>query len=283
MEPELAARRGAREDDCVSGAFSVVSGAGSRKRIEMAVGSFLRRHRANWILALAAGVFLAGVGAFGTGAAPMRLLYPYWLCVMLLGAAIGSVSVDLFHVRGWLEERTWLKGAALTFVISAPQTVVVWAISNAVFDDPWRPAGLVSLLPAVLLVSAAFVTLHLVLGREPALTRAVESPTPVQPRFFERLPLRLRGAELYAVQADDHYLRLHTSRGSHLILMRLADAVEELAGVEGAQTHRSWWVAKDAVLDAVCARGRAELTLKGGARVPVSRTYTPALRRDRWF
>lgn len=249
----------------------------------MAFTSFVQRHRANWILAVAAGVFLAGVGAFGTGEAPGRLLYPYWLCIMLVGATIVSLSVDLFHVRGWLEERPWLKGAALTLVISAPQTFVVWATSNAVFDDPWRPGTLLSLVPAVLLVSAAFVTLHLLLGREPALTHAIETPTPRQPTFLERLPLRLRGAELYAVQAEDHYLRLHTSRGSALILMRLADAVEELEGVEGAQTHRSWWVAKEAVIDAMYGRGRAELTLKGGARVPVSRTYTPALRRDRWF
>ncbi|MFN4104010.1 MAG: hypothetical protein ACK4GB_06940, partial [Tepidimonas sp.] len=33
------------------------------------------------------------------------------------------------------------------------------------------------------------------------------------PRFLERLPAKLRGAELYAVEAQDHYLRLHTSRG----------------------------------------------------------------------
>ncbi|MFX8624480.1 LytTR family DNA-binding domain-containing protein, partial [Acinetobacter baumannii] len=70
------------------------------------------------------------------------------------------------------------------------------------------------------------------------------------PRFLERLPLKLRGAEIYAVEAEDHYLRLHTSRGSDLILMRLSDAIVELEGLEGARTHRSWWVAKGAVRDA---------------------------------
>ena len=65
--------------------------------------------------------------------------------------------------------------------------------------------------------------------------------------FLDRLPLRLRGATIRAVQAEDHYLRLHTDRGSDLILMRLSDAVSELEGLEGARTHRSWWVAREAV------------------------------------
>ena len=53
-------------------------------------------------------------------------------------------------------------------------------------------------------------------------------------KFLDRIPLKLRGGELYAVQAEDHYLRLHTSKGSDLILLRLADAVAELEGIEGA-------------------------------------------------
>ena len=66
-------------------------------------------------------------------------------------------------------------------------------------------------------------------------------------RFMERLPPKLKGAVIYAVSAEDHYLRLHTSKGSDLILMRMGDAITELDGLEGAQTHRSWWVARDAV------------------------------------
>ena len=39
--------------------------------------------------------------------------------------------------------------------------------------------------------------------------------------------------------------------------MRLSDAVEELEGLEGAQTHRSWWVARDAVRGVERGDGRA--------------------------
>src|SRR5690606_2357246 len=102
-------------------------------------------------------------------------------------------------------------------------------------------------------------------------------------RFLERLPPKLRGARLIAVQAEDHYLRLHTDRGSDLILMRLADALIELEGLEGAQTHRSWWVAKGAVASVARGDGRAALTLENSAVAPVSRRYAKALREAGWW
>ena len=65
--------------------------------------------------------------------------------------------------------------------------------------------------------------------------------------------------------------------------MRLADAVAELEGLEGAQVHRSWWVARDAVVGVTRGDGRATLTLKGGVTAPVSRRYAPALRKAGWY
>lgn len=244
---------------------------------------FLRRHQANWLLAVSASIFLAGVGAFGSGDAPLVLRLSYWFLVMLSGATVLALVVDQFQERGWLEEEAWLKGAALALLISFPQTVMVWAATNWFFDDPWRPARTIGMYPQVLLVTAAYMILHLVLGRAPRRTHAQAPEGRAEPAFLERLPRRLRGAELYAVEAEDHYLRLHTSRGADLIAMRLTDAVDELEGVEGAQVHRSWWVARNAVQHAVRRRGRALLTLKGGLQVPVSRTYAPALRRAHWL
>ena len=78
-------------------------------------------------------------------------------------------------------------------------------------------------------------------------------------------------------------LRIHTDRGSDLILMRLSDAVEELEGLEGAQTHRSWWVAREAVRAVERGDGRATLTLDGGLSAPVSRRYARMLRDAEWW
>ena len=117
--------------------------------------------------------------------------------------------------------------------------------------------------------------------QRPRETHAATGDAP--PRFVDRLPLKLKGAEIYAVSAEDHYLRIHTDRGSDLILMRLADAVGELEGLEGAQTHRSWWVAKSAVVEVKRGNGRATLTLSNGLQAPVSRRFSAELREDGWY
>lgn len=65
--------------------------------------------------------------------------------------------------------------------------------------------------------------------------------------------------------------------------MRLSDAIGAVEALEGAQTHRSWWVAKDAVTDVKKGDGRAVLILEGGVEAPVSRTYYPKLRSAGWF
>ena len=76
--------------------------------------------------------------------------------------------------------------------------------------------------------------------------------------------------------------RLHTSLGEALILLRLADAVRELASVEGLQTHRSWWVAKQGLADVTRGDGRVTLKLKSGVEAPVSRTYQKAVKDAGW-
>jgi DNA-binding LytR/AlgR family response regulator len=93
----------------------------------------------------------------------------------------------------------------------------------------------------------------------------------------------LRGAEVYAVASEDHYLRVYTSVGSALILMRLSDAIAELDGIEGAQVHRSWWVARNAVEGVRREDRRTLLILKGGAVAPVSRPNVMALRAAGWI
>jgi DNA-binding LytR/AlgR family response regulator len=94
--------------------------------------------------------------------------------------------------------------------------------------------------------------------------------------------VKFRTATVYAVSAEDHYLRIHTSAGEHMVLMRLGDAMRELAGLEGLQTHRSWWVAKQGLADAAKGDGRLVLKLKSGAEAPVSRTYQKAVKEAGW-
>lgn len=184
-----------------------------------------------------------------------------------------------------LDERPWLSVALLTAVISGPLSVVVWAVTGPALNGGMMPLSHLPMIAFyVVTITAAISAVNVFVTRaRPVQTHAPGPADRTASRFPERLPARLRGAAIRAVQAEDHYLRIHTDRGSDLILMRLSDALEELQGLEGAQTHRSWWVAREAVRDVARSDGRAVLTLEGGLTAPVSRRYARALRAAGWY
>ncbi|MFD2498702.1 LytTR family DNA-binding domain-containing protein [Rhizorhabdus histidinilytica] len=93
-----------------------------------------------------------------------------------------------------------------------------------------------------------------------------------------------RTARLIAIEAHDHYLRVHTDEGVELLTMRFADAMAELAQAHGHRLHRSWWAAADAIEAIRWRRGGAgEARLAGGLTAPVSRAQAPALKAAGWF
>ncbi|MGB6230809.1 MAG: LytTR family DNA-binding domain-containing protein, partial [Litorimonas sp.] len=104
-----------------------------------------------------------------------------------------------------------------------------------------------------------------------------------RPALMERLPMKFRDAALFAASSEDHYVRVHTSAGSHLVLMRLADVGALARPVDGLNPHRSWWVAKDGVAEVAREGGKRVIVLKDGARAPVSRAGLKRLREAGWF
>jgi hypothetical protein len=199
-----------------------------------------------------------------------------------LGSLVGLGSSRLAARLGLWSAGFWRPSLATGLIMSPPMSVVVWTISSIADGRPVPASALPELLWEVAVICVGTSMLAVRLGRREGEATAQAAP-PAPPKFLERLPLKLRGGEVWAVEAEDHYLRLHTSKGQDLILLRLADAVAELDGIEGAQVHRSWWVARDAIVDAKRGDGRAVLTLKDGAEVPVSRTYAGLLRERGWI
>lgn len=236
------------------------------------------------IVATLGGVFLATAGAFGSGQAPFATRLIYWVMVMILGGLWGHLCSRVVGRFIDADERPVRTIAILTLVITGPLSVIVWAATGLFFAHGLYPlSSLPQLVAPVLVVTAAVTAVNVFLGRvQPVQTHAGPAH-PAPAAFLQRLPPKLRGAAIHAVQAEDHYLRIHTDRGSDLILMRLSDAVLELDGLEGAQTHRSWWVARDAVRGVERGDGRATLTLEGGISAPVSRRYARALRQADWW
>lgn len=231
-------------------------------------------------MATAFGLFLAFVGAFGLGNQPLiqrsLTILPYsWA-----GALLGFACFRLLLRYPWAQGRPWLMSVVAGLAMTPPMSVFVWFASRMM-----TPPGLsLAAIPEMVAITVGMcVAMSMFAQLLRSRTQVVTAPSPAPPKFLDRLPLKLRGAEVWAVEAEDHYLRLHTSKGQDLILMRLSDAVAELEGIEGVQVHRSWWVARDAIADARRGDGRATLTLKDGAEVPVSRTYARVLRERNWI
>ena len=195
------------------------------------------------------------------------------------GSLLGLVCARFIWRLGFGRDAFWPRTLLTGAVMIPPMSLIVLAVVSL---GAGRLAPL-SALPDILWETAVICLGMSALAATMSRRAEAAAAAPAPPKFLERLPLKLRGAEVWAVEAEDHYLRLHTSKGQDLILMRLGDAVAELEGIEGAQVHRSWWVARDAIADAKRGDGRATLTLKDGSEVPVSRTYARILRERNWI
>lgn len=233
-------------------------------------------------ISAAIGAFLAFIGAFGTDRlAPV----PRTVLMILMAWAGAGLGVGTYRLAAripGLAGRRWLTGVVSGAIMTLPMALIVFYAVQIASAHKMPLSALPGFLFTSLVTSIVLTLLSLAIATRAAPQAAIVAP-PAPPRFLERLPLKLRGAEVWAVESEDHYLRLHTSKGQDLILMRLADAVVELEGVEGAQVHRSWWVAREAIAEARRGDGRATLTLKDGSEVPVSRTYAKILREQGWI
>lgn len=258
---------------------------------------YLRRLFGRRLPVLAATVaVLAVIGPFGTFrdlSAAQRLAY--WGGLIGLGAlafeAVAHTAFRLMRRRA----HAWpavLAGVALT--VTALLTVCVAVLERTLRGlDYLHPLGLAEMFVYVgvitALVSAIPLWLELrdrgLVGTPPAVPvpQQVPEPAPREIPFLARIPARL-GRSLLALEMEDHYVRVHTAEGSDLLLMRLRDAVVELEGYDGLQVHRSYWVAAAAVagverkLD-----GKLTLVLSNGLKVPVSRSFAPAVRAAGWL
>ena len=255
--------------------------AGPAARASRTAG-WLGRQRRGLTVAILGAFFMSAIGGLGSEVLPLGVRTAYWLVMMVTGTLIGLAIMETAQHHDILGGQPVLQGALVTLGLFVPQTLIVAEAGALAFHRPLDWNSVLGDVPPVLIISAAMTALNYLADRTPRETHAApEGAGP--PRFFDRLPPRLRGADVYAVEAEDHYLRLHTSKGQDLILMRLGDAIAELEGVEGAQTHRSWWVAREGIDAAKRGDGRARLTLKTGAQAPVSRTFARALREAGWF
>jgi len=229
------------------------------------------------ITILVLGSFLAVLGPYQTHQLGFPGVWFYWTGLMSLGWASNAlVSTVLTRFTGnWPRLAHY---ALASFLISVPIAIGVVTI-QALLSHPFNAQALPVVFIFVWVISAAVTALGWLMERRAA---APETPA-ISRALLDKLPPRLRRAPLLALQSEDHYLRVHTGAGDALILMRLSDAMTAVEKLDGRQTHRSWWVARQAVDTVSRGDGRAILTLSNGVQAPVSRTHAPALRESGWY
>tara|TARA_R110002073_G_scaffold4321_2_gene28518 strand:- start:2869 stop:3696 length:828 start_codon:yes stop_codon:yes gene_type:complete len=255
-------------------------------------------------LMLAVGVFFAVTGVYGIDQAPGGLRFVYWGVVMVAGGVV-VILVETLYARyaPAALQGGWISLAVVAALATIPQGLIVAVFEGALFG-PRNDVTEVTSFP-VAWINVGFIVLPMIallrllrLALAPdlvamaadtgsaendqigAVSLADKSPPAA---LGEKLPASLRQAELLALQAEDHYVRIHTSAGSDLVLIRFADAMKLVENRAGFRLHRSWWVSAASLCGARFSRGSGEAELSGGLKAPISRTYAPQLRRAGLF
>jgi hypothetical protein len=216
----------------------------------------------------------------------LGLLIASWPARFLINRYVGLYEGVLFNEDGvqslpeielsvsfaWAYLKRWLGVYAL------------WVSANLFFDriiglpryravaGEYQPALAGTPLPVRVADHAAAPSAKHEIAQDPTIT-------PMVSELFSKVPRKL-GYDLLMLGSEDHYLRVHTTKGDALVLYRLTDAIEELEelGYHGLRIHRSYWVRLDAVEGGTTDGRRTTLRLRGGLSVPVSRTYREMVR-----
>jgi hypothetical protein len=176
------------------------------------------------------------------------------------------------------------RALACALLVSLPATAVV-ATANGLSGVGWPENLAVLFVQFALLLAAISLPVYTLADLREAVESSAtpreaaqgDNPPTGLALFKSRLSGPLEG-RLLCLEIQDHYLAVHTTAGSDLILCRMEDAAR--AWRPRPARAKSWWVAGD-VVDGVEREGqRVLLRLSDGRRVPVGRTYRDGLRRE---
>ena len=167
-----------------------------------------------------AGVVLTILAPLGTDQFALLGRAVYWIGLCLAGA-FGAVSTQFAIARLKSPPHRFLQMIVLSLGATLAVSPFVLFGSNA--------SGLFAV--ALTLFYIWVIAIVITAVSENVSHRRATTTQPVndaRPALMERLPFKLQDAQLYAAVSEDHYLRVYTSKGDHMLLMRLAD-VPDLA------------------------------------------------------
>ncbi|SFT79509.1 LytTR family DNA-binding domain-containing protein [Sedimentitalea nanhaiensis] len=221
----------------------------------------------------------AMIGPFGTFESQSflrRLIY--WGLVGISSVLIGHGCHEIARhlVPRHRPILTDLLMSALMTVIFTP---LLWALTNGVLIHPTENGPVLARLSyhVATITIAICVARRILPGFETVgyFGTSVQEPT-APPRLTRRLSPEFQGPIL-RLAVRDHFVDVVSAAGIETIRSRFADAIDEMDTVVGHYTHRSHWVARDAIVGSEWKKEKIFLLLTNGDLVPVSRKYRPEL------
>ncbi len=240
------------------------------KITEFLRGLFAPTPLAIWLLSTLA-VSLAGpFGTYGILSYTGRAIF--WGTVIGLSIVLGGIcrlmSRQLFQHAEPIKQD--IAAVIAMTVLFTPTLLALMELMVPRYASS-RPDTATTVFYVAAISTTIFVIRRLIPGIEPTSYKGIATPQE-PPRLLRRLPRDFVGPVL-RMSVNDHFVDVVTPDETHRIRMRFADAVDEMSGVPGYCTHRSHWVAVDAIKSAEHKNGKVSLQLVNGDIVPVSRKY----------
>lgn len=243
-----------------------------------------------------AGLIIGLLAPFGMVNIPVIVALSFWVVICVVGYAVYSPLINACDIL--LDEKIsarWLRISLGAFSASLLMSLIIPVVSNAFFDiniDYWSQVGAAFFQTAIIggVISAISLMAQLInqqkaqlqqsqhelaeqaQAAEQAKQHTDELTSKQLTQLMEKVPLEKRG-QLLCLEMDDHYLNIHTDKGKHMALMRFKDALALLEDYDGLQTHRSWWVATNAIIGVEKDGRKTLLRLSNDVLAPVSRTF----------
>lgn len=242
------------------------------------------------LLVLAISLFIGFLAPFGMNSFPVYLSFAYWVITCLIGYFIYAPIVYFFNklTVTYIKKEYFRVGIATllaSIVMALTIPVVIWIFFDIFIDYRESFLGIFS---KTIVIGTVITIVHIVLNHnKQQKLLLVESEKKLIEKeqlssekshqgtiwLMQQLPIEKRG-KLLCLEMSDHYLKVYTEKGHHLVLMRFKDVLARLNDDKnGMQTHRSWWVALDAIEKVEKVNRKVSLLLTNQVHVPVSRTY----------
>ncbi|CAN5337622.1 LytTR family DNA-binding domain-containing protein [soil metagenome] len=237
-----------------------------------------REWAVNLGVATVAGAFVGVIGPFGSyyngppGPRVFHFVVCFWVGTLIFGMSLRLA--EAWSRRGRVPP--WLGLAILAPIACGLLALFVswlatllWPSLRAYTPWDWYSQCLVLSVP---------VLAFMLLGRGLRAARPF-APVALQSRPSPDVPV----GEVLCLRMEDHYVRVHTLAGSRLVAGPFERVIAGLGGQEGLRVHRSWWVARDAVMGVVAEGRNLRLVLRGDLSAPVSRASVARLRQAGWL